>query len=445
MALQLPHNWLTRPYQNGLWRYLAGGGKRAVAVWHRRSGKDEIALHWTATAAMERVATYWHMLPQANQARKAIWDAINPHSGKRRIDEAFPLEIRSVTRENEMMIKFINGSTWQIVGSDNYNALVGSPPAGIVFSEYALADPTSWDYLRPILAENGGWALFIYTARGKNHGYTLRELSKKNPAWFSQVLTVDDTKAIRPEIIDEERRSGMSEDMIQQEYYCSFEAANPGAYYGKQMTAAWKDKRIGRVPVEPGVPCETWWDLGIDDSMSIWITQTVVREIRCVHYYELSGEGLAHYANYLDAWAKKHETRFHRYGMPHDIQVRELGTGKSRKEICETQLGMKPIVVAPQLDLETGIEQVRRILSQCWFDEKECERGISALTEYTKEWDEKSKVFAPRPLHNWASHGADAFRTMAVLHQGKQHHRPESGPRDRYADNRRGRGTWMSR
>lgn len=441
MLIQLPHNWHTRPYQDRLWRYLAGGGKRAVAVWHRRSGKDEIALHWTATAAMERPATYWHMLPKANQARKAIWEAVNPHTGKRRIDEAFPPEIRVATREQEMMIKLQGGATWQVVGSDNFNALVGSPPRGIVFSEFSLSDPQAWDYLRPILAENGGWALFIYTARGKNHGYTLYRMAERNPDWFCEVLSVEDTKAIPLSIIEDERKSGMSEDMIQQEYYCSFESANPGAYYGKQMQAAWKEGRIGKVPVEPGVPCETWWDLGMDDSMSIWITQTVVREIRCVHYYENSGEGLSHYADYLDDLADKRNARFSRHGMPHDIQVRELGTGKSRKEVCETQLGLRPIAVAPQLDLESGIENVRRLLNQCWFDETECARGIACLTEYTKEWDEKQKVFAARPLHNWASHGADAFRTMSNLHTGRAPLNPNP---DRYRPKRPQRtGTWM--
>ena len=392
---------------------------------------------------MERVGNYWHMLPKANQARKAIWEAVNPHTGKRRIDEAFPLEIRETTREQEMLIRFRNGSTWQVVGSDNYNQLVGSSPVGIVFSEYSLSDPSAWDYLRPILAENGGWALFIYTARGKNHGYTLHRVASHNPDWFCQVLTVDDTGAVSKEAIEAERAGGMSEDMIQQEFYCSFEAANPGAYYGKQMQQAWKEGRVGRVPIEPGIPCETWWDLGIDDSMSIWITQTVVREIRCVHYYENSGEGLAHYVNYLGEWAQKREVRFLRHGMPHDIEVRELGTGKSRKEVCERQLGLKPIVVSPQIALEDGIEQVRRLLPQCWFDEHECARGISALTEYSKEWDDKAKVFAPRPSHNWASHGSDAFRTMATIHKGKAVSSFEPA-KDRYNRPRSNFGSWMS-
>lgn len=440
--VDLPHNWYTRPYQDALWKYLAGGGKRAAAVWHRRSGKDDVALHWTATAAFERVGNYWHMLPEASQARKAIWDAVNPHTSLRRIDEAFPLEIRKRTRDHDMLIEFANGSTWQVVGSDNFRGLIGSTPIGIVYSEWQRADPVSWDYLRPILRENGGWSLFLYTAKGKNHGYTLYNMAKKRMAedgsWFAQLLTVTDTG--NEHFAEAERKDGMSEDMVQQEYYCSFDSANPGAYYGKQMAAAWKEGRIGRVPVEPGVPFETWWDLGMDDSMSIWFTQTVVREIRCVHYYESSGEGFSHYINYIDDWAKIHEVRPARHGMPHDIEVRELGTGKARKEVVQT-MGLKPVIVAPQLDLESGIEQVRKLLPQCWFDEKECERGISALTEYSKKWDEKNKVFAPHPDHNWASHGADSFRTMAVLHPGRAGvKKPDP---DRYSKDRR-RGTWMS-
>jgi len=398
------------------WLALESGKRRAVLVWHRRAGKDDMALHWTACAAMQKPATYWHMLPQANQARKAIWEAINPHTGLRRIDEAFPLAIRETSREQEMMIKFKNGATWQVVGADNFNALVGSPPYGIVFSEYSLADPASWDYLRPILAENGGWALFIYTSRGKNHGYTLHKMAQRNPAWFHQLLTVDDTKAIKAEVIEEERRSGMSEDMIQQEYYCSFEAANPGAYYGKEMAQVWKEGRVCRVPVEAGIDCETWWDLGMDDSMSIWITQTIAREIRCVNYIEENGEGLGHYAKKLKDFATEHRVTYSRHVMPHDINVRELGTGKSRKEVAQG-MGITPITVAPKLEIEDGIECVRRMLPFCWFDEERCARGISCLTEYSKDWDERNRVFATRPKHNWASHGADAARTMGVTHR----------------------------
>lgn len=440
-AIRLPNQWDPRPYQLPAWTAWERGMRRLLLLWHRRAGKDDVAMHITACAAMQRVGNYWHMLPKANQARRALWDAVNPHTGRRRIDDAFPHELRETTREQEMLIRFKNGATWQVVGSDNYNALVGAPPVGLVMSEYAIADPAAWDYLSPILLENKGWSIFPYTPRGKNHGYLLFKQNQRNPDWFVQRLTVDDTNVFSPADIDAERREGKSEDFLQQEYYCSFDAANPGAYYAKQMAQAWADGRIGRVPVEPGIDCETWWDLGIDDSMSIWITQTVVREIRVVHFYESSGEGLAHYANYLKQWAEQHDVRYARHGMPHDIEVRELGTGKSRKDVAKT-LGITPIVVAPKLELDDGIEQVRRMLAQCWFDEEGCARGVSALTEYSKEWDDKAKVFALRPRHDWASHGADAFRTMATIHKGRAI-TSVMRPRDRYQE-RPPRGGWMA-
>lgn len=238
MEIELPNNWQPRDYQMNLWKYLEGGGKRAVAVWHRRAGKDDVCLHWTAVAMMQRPATYWHMLPEAAQARKAIWDAVNPHTGKRRIDEAFPLELRSSTREHEMMIKFKNGSTWQVVGSDNYDSLVGSPPVGVTLSEWSVAKQDAWAYLRPILMENDGWAFFIYTPRGENHGLNTYNLAMSEDDWFGELLTADDTRVFTPEQLAQEKRElakqyGQSrgEALFRQEYYCSFVEA----FTGKQV------------------------------------------------------------------------------------------------------------------------------------------------------------------------------------------------------------------
>lgn len=414
MQIQLPNNWEPRGYQLPAWLALERGIKRVALIWHRRAGKDDLALHWTACSAMQTVGNYWHMLPKANQARKALWDAVNVHTGKRRIDEAFPEEIRETTRDQEMFIRFVNGSTWQVVGSDNFNQLVGAPPVGLVLSEYAISDPAAWDYLSPILRENGGWAIFPYTPRGKNHGYELYTNNLKNPAWFISRLTVDDTKVFTKKDIDEERREGKSEEFIQQEYYCSFEAPNSGAYYGKQMAAAWDSQRITSVPVEPGIDCETYWDLGMDDSTSIWIMQPVGRELHFVCYYEAQGEPLSHYINWLKDWADKNQVRFSRHGMPHDIEVRELGTGKSRKETAMSY-GLRPITTAKRLEIEDGINAVRKILPRCWFDEKNCKQGIRALTDYAKDYDDKHKVFKTKPRHDWASHAADAFRTFGVI------------------------------
>ena len=237
MKVKLPGNgWKPRKYQLPLWNYLENGGKRAVAVWHRRAGKDDCCLHRTCIAAMERPANYWHMLPEASQARKAVWDAVNPRTGKRRIDEAFPAELRVNTRDQDMSIKFINGAMWQVIGSDNYNSLVGSPPAGVVFSEWAKAKPDAWAYLRPILADNNGWAFFIYTPRGPNHGKTTYEYAKSDPEhWFAELLTVEDTDVFDQETLKREKEelcaqygASRGEAFFMQEYYCSFTQAFTG-------------------------------------------------------------------------------------------------------------------------------------------------------------------------------------------------------------------------
>lgn len=417
MRVTLPNNWDPRHYQLPLWRYLEGGGKRAVAVWHRRAGKDDVCLHWTAVSAMKRPGTYWHLLPEAAQARKAIWDAVNPHTGKRRVDEAFPREIRRKTRENEMFIELITGATWQVVGSDNYNSLVGSPPVGVVFSEWALADPAAWAYLRPILLENGGWALFILTPRGRNHGATFYEAAKTNSDWFADRLTVEDTGIFGTAALEQERRELIQqygeqegEQQFRQEYYCDFQAAVLGSYYGKEMADAEKAGRIGRVPYEPRKEVETWWDLGVGDSTSIWFAQRVNAEVRLIDYYEMTGEGLGHYVKVL----KEKPYVYGRHIAPHDIEVREFtGDGKTRREIA-AGLGIK-FEVAPNLPVDDGINAVRSLLPRCWFDAEKCSRGIDALRQYRKDYDEKLKTFRSKPRHDWASHSADAFRYGAVV------------------------------
>lgn len=220
MDITVPVDWAPRPYQLPLWSYLEGGGKRAVAVWHRRAGKDATALNWTVVSALQRVGLYWHLLPTYNQGRKIMWDGKTKEG--RAFLEAWPEGFIAGRNNTDMRLELKNGSLWQVVGTDNVDRLVGANPVGCVFSEYSLQDARAWDYIRPILTENGGWALFIYTPRGMNHGYTLYEMAKKNPNWFCEKLTINETKAIGEEDIQLEKDSGMSDDMINQEYYCSF-------------------------------------------------------------------------------------------------------------------------------------------------------------------------------------------------------------------------------
>ena len=414
--IKLPNNWCPRPDQLALWEYLEGGGTRAIEIAHRRWGKDDVALHNTACQAMQRPGNYWHMLPEYGQARKAIWEAVNPRTGLRRIDEAFPEELRSNTRSQEMMIKLKNGATWQLIGSDNFNSLVGSPPIGITFSEYALADPRSWAYLRPIVQENKGWAVFITTPRGKNHAYQLLEMAKQDPKWFAEVTTVEKSGVFTPEQLAEERRELVNqfgadegEALFRQEYYCSFDGAIIGSYYGAQLEQAQADDRICNVPWDPMLPVVTSWDLGVGDATGIWFLQLVHNEIRAIEYYETSGEGLGYYAKELN----NRPYHYSMHIMPHDIRVRELGTGKSRYEIAQG-LGIKPITVAKSLPVDDGINAVRSTIPRMYFDQKKCAQGLEALRGYRKEWDDKRREYKNRPYHDWTSHGADSLRMFAI-------------------------------
>jgi len=263
IEIELPYGWRPRGYQRDLWDFLERGGKRASEIWHRRSGKDDVCLHWTAVAAHERVATYWHMLPEFAQGRKAIWTAVNPQTGKRRIDEAFPDELRANTNDDDMFIRFLNGSTWQVVGSDRFDAAVGSPPAGITFSEWALSNPAAWAYLAPILVENGGWAIFITTSRGRNHAKTMHDMARVTPGWHAQILTVNDT-GFAKHLVEAQRKEyhaifgeEAGDALIEQEYYCSFDAAVRGSYWGKELAAAEREGRVGKVDIDSSHPVHT--------------------------------------------------------------------------------------------------------------------------------------------------------------------------------------------
>lgn len=418
MRIRIPNEWSPRPYQIPLWSYLENGGKRAAVVWHRRSGKDSTSLNWTATDAIQNIGTYWHMLPEARQARKVVWDAIDKH-GRRVIDQAFPPEIRDgKANDVEMRIRLKNGSVWQCVGSDNYNSLVGANPRGVVFSEFSIAKPAAWDFVRPILAENGGWALFIYTPRGENHGYELYEIAKSNPDWFAQILTVDDTKAIPLSVIDDERKSGMPEEMVQQEYFCSFTASLVGSYYGHFVNDAIHQGRVTDVQYDDQLKVHTIWDLGIGDSTSIIFAQFAADEIRVIDYYENHGQSLEHYAavlaskdyNYADDW------------VPHDAKVRELGTGRTRVETLG-KLGRKPRLV-PDGKLEDGINAARVIFPKVWFDAINAKPLIKALKHYQKEWDDERRCYKDKPLHDWSSHPSDAFRYLAMAYRELKPEKP---------------------
>jgi len=430
--VHLPNNYVARDYQRPFFAAMQGRILRAVMVWHRRSGKDKTALNWLIPESQRRVGTYYHLFPTYNQGQKIIWDGIDKDGFK--VLDHFPADLILKKNETEMKVTLVNGSIYQVVGTDNFNRIVGPNPVGCIFSEYALQDPRAWDLIRPILRENGGWAVFCFTPRGKNHGFRLYSMAKRNPKWFCELRTIDQTidqgrRVFTPEDITEELAEGMDPDLVQQEFFCSWTGMTQGSYYGKPLEEAEKAGRIGRVPWEPQLRVDTWWDLGIDDYMAIWFTQAIAKEIRVIDYLEDSGEGLEYYAKELD----KKPYVYGKHNAPHDINVRELGTGRSRLEVAE-KLGIK-FEVVPNIGVAEGIQAVRTILPRCWFDAGKCERGLDALRSYSKKWDEERKCFKDTPDEDWSSHAADAFRYFAVGFKE---------PRKKWQSTQKGPQSWMT-
>ena len=415
MEITIPNDWVPRDYQLPFWRYMQSGGKRAALVWNRRSGKDSCSLNWTAYDALRNVGLYWHMAPEQNQVRKIVWDGIDKQ-GRRIIDQVFPEAIRAGVNRQDMRIELKNGSIWQCVGSDNYDSLVGANPRGVVFSEYSVGDPAAWDFIRPILLENDGWAIFPYTPRGQNHGEKLFEMAKKSEDWFCQLLTVKETKTASKEQIAKEmaeltETNGQeaAEAIINQEYYCSFTAAVLGSYYGKLIEDLENSGRITDSAYEPSLPVITAWDLGVGDATAIWFAQKRGTELDVIDYYEASGVGLPHYAKVLKE--KPYIYDFHI--LPHDIRNMEFGSGMSRLETLRgMNVGRVEVLTAEAVD--DGIDAVRRLLPRCRFQKTKCAAGLKKLRLYQKEWSNRNNDWSLKPKHDWTSHAADAFRYLAV-------------------------------
>jgi len=424
--LHLPHAWDPRSYQLPLWNYLKDGGKRAVVCAHRRWGKDEVCLHHTACAAHERVGNYWHMLPEYAQARKAIWDAINPHTGKRRVDEAFPMELREATRDQEMMIKFKNGSTWQVVGSDNFDSLMGTAPAGMVLSEYALANPSSWGYLSPILLENDGWALFISTPRGHNHFEAMLKTAQREAGWYAEVSPANRTTVFTPAQLEAEKRQlqdlhgdDYGASLWLQEYFCSFDAAIPGAIWGDCMDRAQREDRILDFAIDPRLPVDTAFDLGRTDDTAVWFRQTTGSQISIFYHHASNGKDVQFYVDMLLEVRQRFGLTYGTHYLPHDARPRTLASGgKSILQQFQEAARVHPEVgrfaILPRLDVQEGIMAARKTFPLCRFHKTYCASGLNSLRQYHRVWDDEKKIFLANPEHDWSSHDADAFRYLSL-------------------------------
>jgi len=382
----------------------------ACIVTHRRAGKTVACVHDLQRGALSCQRTrprFAYLAPFLKQSKAVAWDYLRAGIA--------PLRALGATaNETELRVDYPGGAQVRLYGADNPDALRGIYLDGVVLDEFADMDPRVWtEIIRPALADRQGWAVFIGTPKGRNGFYEQWRRAQTEAGWFSLMLKASETGLI-PESELALARRDLSEEQYAQEFECSFEAAVVGAYYGKLMLRAEQDGRIAGVPCEPSVPVWTAWDLGIRDSTAIWFAQTVGREIRVIDYYEASGADLGHYVREINARPYLYAGHI----VPHDAQARELGTGKSRLEVMAS-LGLKNITVAPSHRIEDGINAVRVFLPKCWFDATKCARGLDALRLYRSEYDDKLRVLAAGPVHDWTSHAADAFRYLAMGMEGR--------------------------
>jgi len=401
-----------RLYQADFLHAMDNGIKRAVLVWHRRCGKEIVCFNWLIKQAYwHRVGTYVYFFPTSTLGRRILWDGANKE-GRRFLNYIPDHIIEGNINSNEMKVRLTNGSVIQIIGSDQI-VNVGINPVGCVFSEYSLQDPKCWNFIRPILRENDGWAVFNFTPRGKNHAYDLYLMAKNNPEWFCQKLDVSTTKVLSESDIEIERAEGMSEHLIQQEYYCNFDQGTEGAYYAKLLNQADLDGRISCIPYDPHSNVFSYWDLGVSDETVILLVQNTGNQIHIINMYRNQGEGLNHYARWLQIESEKWGYTYGGHYAPHDIQVRELGSGAQTRLQIAKDLGIKFDIV-PNISIQEGIELGRGVFPRLWIDSDKCKYLIKALENYHKNFNERLNVYGDKPVHDWSSHCADAFRYMAV-------------------------------
>ena len=379
---------------------LLDGKRFAVVVAHRRFGKTVAALnHLIREAVLNEKETprYAYIAPTYGQAKRVAWDYLVKYT----------TPLGGTNNISELRVDFW-GRRIQLYGSDNPDSLRGQFFDGVIIDEVGDQNPKIWtDIVRPALTDRKGWCLFIGTPKGHNHFKELRDRAEKEEGWG-----LLEFKASETGVVDETElkaaKNEMGEDKYRQEFECSFDAAVEGSYYGQMLNELEEKKHMQEIPREEISRTFTAWDLGMGDSTSIWVAQLVGTEVRLIDYYENHGVGLDHYVK----WIKDNDYSKAEHILPHDVRVRELGTGKSRLEMLE-ESGLQ-VKICPRMGLDDGIQAVRRLLPRCWFNVPKVQTGLNCLRNYRRDYDEKRKIFFERPLHDWSSHGSDSFRYLAL-------------------------------
>lgn len=413
--INIPHNLRYRDYQKPLVEYMRSGGgflkKRACIKWHRRCWKDKTFFNITVEAAIREKGGYAYILPTYSQWRKIIWDSIDKTGLK--FKDHIPKEALAGTNGTELKFNLKNGSFIQILWSDNIDSIRGTNWKWVVFSEYAFQNPTVWDVLRPILAENDWWAIFNSTPNGENHFFDLYEVASKSDYWFSQSLTVDDTWVVSKEYIEQERKEGMTEEMIQQEYYVSFDVGAVWSYYADLIKDAKNSWRITQLP-KSFAPVDVYFDLWRNDATSVWFKQDDGLFFNFIHHYESSAKHITKYFDYIDEYLSQNNLQLGSIKLPHDSTHQRVDAEKSSFMHAQDRYGPKVVYIERTTSVQKDIDRVRELLPRCRFDIDEASHWVKCLKHYHKKYNEQRKVYSNQPEHDWSSHAADAFRYFAV-------------------------------
>lgn len=412
----MKHSFNVRWYQRKFHEALVNRTHdRLIAIWHRRAGKDEIVLDAMRNRALHEPGTYWHCFPEQAQARKAIWNGVNGHTGKRRILEAFPEQIIKRMQDVDMFIELHNGSTFQLIGSDRYDSTVGSGPRGIAYSEWALSNPAAWAYHSPMIRESKGFAAFITTPRGNNHAKTMFDRAQSSDAWFSELLSIEDTKTLSAEVLTEALEEyqdlhglDLGRSLFEQEYLCSFAGAMVGAYFGAEMNKAEREGRIKSVPINEDHPVHCVMDLGKTSNNPVWLFQVIKDQLRIVDFYQPQSDD-------LDDWCQDLRDRGWNGTtyVPHDIMVTEWGSSKTRIERLRDHK-MNPIRIA-RVSVADGLQAGRMAINSAVFDSANCsDVGVEGLKNYRREWDADLKTFRENPVKDWSEHIGSAWRYLGL-------------------------------
>lgn len=410
-----PYDFTVRWYQRAFHEAMVDWAvKRAIAIWHRRAGKDEIVLNATRHNIYSRVGSYWHCFPEYKQARKAIWNGVNAHTGKRRIFEAFPPEIIARMNDSEMFIEFKNGSTWQLLGSDNYDSHVGAGAVQIAYSEWALCNPAAWAYHSPMVRETNGKAVFITTPRGNNHAKSMFDRAVESDSWFAELLSIHDTHALTAEQLEEALDEyitlyglDLGRATYEQEYECSWAGAMVGAYFGAEMNRMEREGRVQSVPIDEALPVHCVMDLGKAVNNPVWLFQVFEDQLRIVDFYRPESEDLDDWC--VDLRAKGFTGNTY---VPHDIMVTEWGSKKTRIErLRDKKMNPKRI---GRVSVADGLQAGRMAINAAVFDEEKTELGREGLKAYRREWDDELKTFRENPVKDWAEHIGSSWRYLGL-------------------------------